>query len=137
LIDGTLEGPVYLRSHTEKDKYVLPDVVVALKGPASLPVEIDLVGHVDSEQRRLPNGETVGLLRNTFESVPDAPVSEFTIELQGGQKGLFENSTNLCAKANRATARFAAQNGKTATLHPALQVSCKKKATARHKRTGR
>jgi hypothetical protein len=125
LIDGTLEGPVYLRSTTEPDKYVLPDVVVALKGPSSLPVEIELVGHVDSQRRRLPNGEVVSLLRNTFNAVPDAPVSEFTIELQGGQKGLFVNSTNLCAKVNRATARFAAQNGKVATLHPALGVSCK------------
>jgi hypothetical protein len=125
LIDGTLEGPVYLRSTTEPDKYVLPDVVVALKGPASLPVEIDLVGHVDSQRRRLPNGETVSLLRNTFNAVPDAPVSEFTIELQGGQKGLFVNSQNLCAKVNRATARFTAQNGKRLTLHPALKVPCK------------
>jgi hypothetical protein len=125
LIDGALEGPVYLRSTTEPDKYVLPDVVVALKGPASLPVEVDLVGHVDSQRRRLPNGEVVSLLRNTFDAVPDAPVSEFTIELQGGQKGLFVNSTNLCAKVNRATARFVAQNGKVATLHPALKASCK------------
>jgi len=136
LIDGTLEGPVYLRSTTEPDKYVLPDVVVALKGPASLPVEIELVGHVDSERRRLPNGETVSLLRNTFDAVPDAPVSEFTIELEGGKKGLFVNSTNLCAKVNRATARFSAQNGSVAALHPAMQVKCKKKGAGRKGRRG-
>jgi hypothetical protein len=134
LIDGALEGPVYLRSTTEPDKYVLPDVVVALRGPPSLPVEIDLVGHVDSQRRRLPNGESVSLLRNTFNAVPDAPVSEFTIELQGGAKGLFVNSQNLCAHVNRATARFAAQNGKVATLHPALQVSCKKGAGRKGRR---
>jgi hypothetical protein len=87
LIDGTLEGPVYLRP-TSDPKYRLPDVVIELKGPPSLPVEIDVVGHVDSALRRLPNGETVALLRNTINVVPDAPVSEFTIQLQGGQKGL-------------------------------------------------
>jgi hypothetical protein len=134
LIDGTLEGPVYLRSTTEPDKYVLPDVVVALKGPPSLPVEIDLVGHVDSERRHLANGETVSLLRNTFDAVPDAPVSEFTIELEGGKKGLFVNSSNLCAKVNRAMARFAAQNGTVATLHPAMQVKCKKGAGRKGRR---
>jgi hypothetical protein len=125
LIDGALEGPVYLRSHTERDKYVLPDVVVALKGPPSLPVEINLVGHVDSERRRLADGQMVGLLRTTFDAVPDAPVSEFTIELQGGDKGLFINSANLCQRTNRATTRFAGQNGLRATLHPALQIKCK------------
>jgi hypothetical protein len=134
LIDGTLEGPVYLRSHTEKDKYVLPDVVIALKGPPSLPIEINVIGHVDSEKRRNPAGEEISLLRNTIDAVPDAPVSEFTIELQGGSKGLFINSTNLCDHVNRVTARFAGQNGATATLHPAMQVSSCKKKGARHRK---
>jgi hypothetical protein len=112
LLDEPLEGPVYLRS----SDHPLPDLVMALKGPASLPIEIDLDGHVDSAN---------GGLRATFESVPDAPVEEFTIRMQGGSKGLIVNSTNLCASINRATAKFTAQNGKTATLHPALRASCR------------
>jgi hypothetical protein len=126
IIDGALEGPVYLRSTTEPEKYVLPDVVAALKGPASLPVEIDLIGHVDSAKRHLPNGEAASLLRTTFSSTPDAPVSEFTLEMQGAKKGLFVNSTNLCKGVHRGTAAFTAQNGKTVTLRPALQTSCPK-----------
>jgi hypothetical protein len=126
LLDEPLEGLVYLRSTSEPDKYVLPDVVVALKGPPSLPVEIDVAGHVDSVHRRLPNGETVSLLRTTFNAVPDAPVSKFSIELQGGSKGLFTNSTNLCTSVNRATAQFKAQSGRSLTLHPPLQTSCAK-----------
>jgi hypothetical protein len=112
LFDQPLEGPVYLRS----SNHPLPDLVMALKGPASLPIEIDLDGHVDSAN---------GGLRTTFESVPDAPVEEFTLRMQGGNKGLIVNSTNLCASTNRATARFTGQNGKTATLHPSLRASCK------------
>lgn len=128
LIDGTLEGPVYLRSpSTEPEKYVLPDVVAALKGPASLPLEIDVIGHVDSAFRRLANGERAALLRTTFNSVPDAPVSEFTLEMQGGSKGLFVNSENLCKKTRRYTAAFVGQNGKQVTSHPAIQTSCKHK----------
>lgn len=123
LIDGTLEGPVYLRSTTEPDKYVLPDVVAQLKGPSSLPVEIDLIGHVDSAQRVI-EGERVSLLRTTFNATPDAPVSEFTLEMQGGRKGLFVNSRNLCKGVNRGTAAFVAQSGKRVTLHPVVRVGC-------------
>jgi hypothetical protein len=124
LIDGALEGPVYLRSTTEPDKYLLPDIVAALKGPSSLPVEVDVIGHVDSVRRRVGNGEQAFLLRSTFNSVPDAPVSEFTLEMNGGSKGLFVNSTNLCKGTHRATANFKGQNGKVAKLRPALKVSC-------------
>jgi hypothetical protein len=126
LIEGALEGPVYLRSTTEPDKYLLPDVVAALHGPPSLPIEVDLIGHVDSVKKRLKNGETISLLRNTFNAVPDAPVSEFTLEMQGGSKGLFVNSENLCKRTNRAIVGFVGQNGRQVTLHPAMKNSCKR-----------
>jgi hypothetical protein len=121
LLDQPLKGLVYLRSSSHQ----LPDLVIALKGPPSLPIEVDLDGHVDSVN---------GGLRTTFETVPDAPVSEFTLQMQGGKKGLIVNSTNLCASVNRATAKFTGQNGKTSTTHPALQNSCKQSAKRRHKR---
>jgi hypothetical protein len=125
LFDFPLEGPVYLRSSSN----LLPDLVATLKGPASLPIEIELTGRVDSAN---------GGLRTTFDQVPDAPVSEFSLQMQGGKKGLIVNSTNLCLKANRATAKFTGQNGKLAVLHPALETSCKaKKQSKRHKRPGR
>lgn len=130
LLDEPLEGPVYLRS--TGGERILPDIVAVLKGPPSFPLEIDLDGHVDSAYHRLPNGETIGFLRTTFETVPDAPVSQFTLDLQGGKAGILVNSTNLCARANRATAQFTAQNGKTATLHPVMQDSCEKKRPRRH-----
>jgi hypothetical protein len=132
LIDGALEGPVYLRSTTEPDKYKLPDVVAKLKGPASLPVEIVLIGHTDSLERRLPSGERVSQLRTTFNAVPDAPVSEFTLEIQGGrQKGLLINSQNLCKGKRHYSASFVAQNGKRLAMKPLLRVSCPKQ---KHKR---
>jgi hypothetical protein len=127
IIDGALEGPVYLRSTIEPDKYILPDLVAALKGPPSLPVQVDLIGHTDSVRQRLPNGESASLLRGTFNAVPDAPVSEFTLEMQGGNKGLFVNSVNLCKKRHRVSVRFAAQNGKVAALRPTVKVPCKKR----------
>jgi hypothetical protein len=115
LLDQRLEGPVYLRSSNNP----LPDLVAALKGPPSLPIEVVLDGAVDSVN---------GGLRATFNEVPDAPVSEFTLQMQGGDKGLIVNSTNLCASTNKAIAKFRAQNGKALTLHPVLRSSCKKKS---------
>lgn len=113
LFDFPLKGPVYLRSSSHK----LPDVVAALRGPPSMPVEVDLDGRVDSVN---------GGIRNTFSVVPDAPVESFTLTLLGGKKGLLENSADLCTKTYRATAKFRAQNGRRITEHPVLRPSCSK-----------
>jgi hypothetical protein len=113
LFDFPLEGKIYLRS----SDHPLPDMVAVLKGPASMPVEIDSAGRIDSVK---------GGIRTTFEAVPDAPVTEIVASLPGGNRGLLVNSTDLCAKANRATVKLTGQNGKRATLHPAMQNSCKK-----------
>lgn len=113
LFDEPLSGPVYLRSSS----HPLPDLVMALKGPPSLPIEIDVDGRVDSVN---------GGLRTTFAQIPDAPVSSFSLKMQGGKKGLIVNSTNLCQGSHRADVSFDAQNGKRKVLHPALQASCGK-----------
>ena len=79
-----------------------------------------------------------GGLRNTFEAAPDAPVSSFDLFMAGGKKGLFVNSTNLCAKTYRAKSLFIGQNGKRYDAKPKMRaVKCKgkrKKAHRRHKR---
>ncbi len=123
LFDQPLRGPVYLRSSSHQ----LPDLVVALKGPPSLPVEIDAVGRLDSVN---------GGIRTSFESIPDAPLTEFTLQMQGASKGLIVNSTNLCAATHRAKAVFDAQNGKRKVLRPALRVSCAKRRGAKGARRG-
>jgi hypothetical protein len=110
LLDKPLEGPVYLRSSS----HPLPDLVIDLNGQ----IHIALVGRVDSV-----NGGT----RNSFEAVPDAPVSSFSLSLQAGKKGLLVNSTDICQGTHRATAIFTAQNGKVLEAKPKLQASCKGK----------
>jgi hypothetical protein len=115
LLDYPLEGPIYLRSSVHQ----LPDVVLALHGPPSQPVEIDVVGKVDSKN---------GGVRTTFEAVPDAPLSKAIVTLQGGKKGLFQNSTNICRTVHRATLQLDGQNGKASDSRPAISVaSCKGK----------
>jgi hypothetical protein len=54
--------------------------------------------------------------------------------MQGGKKGLLENSKNLCASVNKADVKFTAQNGKTANSTPVLTNSCKKHKGAKGKK---
>jgi hypothetical protein len=110
LLDKPLEGLVYLGTGYGTK---LPMLVADMKGQ----IEIVLRGRIDSVR---------GGIRTTFETVPDAPVSKFTLTMQGGRKGLLENSTDLCASTNRATVRFDSQNGKLHDLSPAVQSSCKR-----------
>lgn len=108
LLDQPLQGPVYLRSSSHQ----LPDLVADLNGQ----IHFVLDGRTDSIR---------GGLRSSFETVPDAPVSKFTLELTGGKKkGLLENSTDLCKGTHKATANFIAQNGKLSELRPVLAVKC-------------
>ncbi|HVY97603.1 MAG TPA: hypothetical protein VHA54_11645 [Solirubrobacterales bacterium] len=111
LLDKPVEGPVYLRSSSHK----LPDLVASLDGQ----IHIDLVGRIDAKDARI---------RNTFETVPDAPVSKFVLTMQGGKKGLLVNNTNLCRAKPRADVRFVGQNGKVADSTPLVRVAeCGKK----------
>jgi hypothetical protein len=117
LLDQPLEGPVYLRSNPA---HKLPDLVAALNGQ----IQVALDGKVDTGKN--------GGIRNSFEVVPDAPVSKFTLEMQGGRKGLLVNSTNICQKPNLAIADFTAQNGKLSDTEPKLKVKCPKVRKGHH-----
>ena len=112
LLEKPLEGPVYLRANGGERK--LPDIVAQLKGQ----ININLVGFVESVH---------GELRTTFDTVPDAPVSKFTFNLDGGNRGLLVNSINLCSTTEHVDAQIDAQNGKTANQDPALSTPCAKK----------
>ena len=113
LLDGPLTGNVYLRS----SEHPLPDLVLALKGPPSAPIDITLDGRVDSKN---------GGIRTTFENTPDAPATKVILEMAGGAKGLIVNSTNLCASVNKATVKMNGQNGKTADFKSVVQPECPK-----------
>jgi uncharacterized repeat protein (TIGR01451 family) len=112
LLDKPLEGPVYLAVGFG---YKLPALVADLNGQ----IRILLKGKVDTDSQEG--------LRNTFETVPDAPVSRFVLEMKGGKKyGLLVNSENICAKTQKASARFVAANGKVLQLQPKIANSCGK-----------
>lgn len=137
LLDDPLEGPVYLRSSDN----TLPDLVAALRGQ----VDIELSSRTDSVR---------GRIRNTFDAVPDVPVSKFVLTLRGGPKGLLVNSRNQCprkaggkgkgagaskkrrGKGPRAIVRFKAQNGKKRNMRLRLRTPCGKKKGKGQKQRG-
>jgi hypothetical protein len=112
LLEKPLEGPVYLVGGYG---YKLPALVAELNGQ----IRVLLVGKVDS-------GPNKGI-RNTFETVPDAPVEKFVLEMKGGPKySLLENSEPLCRKPQRAIVQFTAQNGRAMRAKPLIVNDCGK-----------
>jgi len=126
LFDKPLEGPVYLRSNG--GERLLPDLVAKLEGE----VEVVLQGYIDTADRKLPNGESTAEIRNTFNVIPDAPVTRFSLRMKGGAKGLLVNSRNLCAKPPHASVRMVAQNGKISQTKPLLKTPCRERGKRRH-----
>jgi hypothetical protein len=122
LLEEPVQGPIYLRSNPEHE---LPDLVAALRGPDRLPIEVELQGRTDSKN---------GGIRNTFDIVPDVPVTKFSLQLKGGNHALIVNSRDLCKGTQRATVRFSAQNGKTHNFRPKVGNDCGKKGSKGNKK---
>ncbi|HEX3041708.1 MAG TPA: hypothetical protein VHP56_06425 [Solirubrobacterales bacterium] len=121
ILSEPLEGPIFLRS----SEHPLPDLVLAVHGL----IDFNAIGRIDSVN---------GGIRNTFDFVPDAPISKVVVDFQGGEKGLLENSTDLCRAKKRAKVKFTGHNGKVLNANPVLQVKCKKgKAHKRRARAAR
>jgi hypothetical protein len=112
ILEGPLEGPIFLRS----SEHQLPDLVAALHHQE---INIDLVGRIDSVN--------AGGIRNTFEFVPDAPVTSADFTFFGKGKGLLENSTNLCAGKHLVKVLLKGHNGKQAVYRTPLKASCGKR----------
>jgi hypothetical protein len=120
LMDEPLKGPVYLRSSSGK----LPDLVADIEGRG---IRIEVLGRIDSVD---------GGMRATYEVLPDAPVSKFSLTLLGGKRGLLVNSENVC-NAAPAKARMVGQNNRGLILRPPLiNPRCKRPKADRGGRRG-
>ena len=117
ILDQPLRGPVYLRSSSHK----LPDLVADLHGQ----IDLEVSAQIDTVKG--------GALRTRFNTLPDAPVSKFVLDLRGGAKGLLQNSRPVCKTSRRASVKLFGQNGMRSTRNTRLQAPCGSK-TSRHKR---
>jgi hypothetical protein len=111
LVPVPLSGPIVAVAQVGD----LPKLVVLLRGPLSVRLEAFVA--IDTSTLNLPR------IVNTFPSIPDVPLSAFTLKLKGGPGGLFTNQTDLCAGGGDLTGTFTAHNGKTANVNAPLQVA--------------
>jgi hypothetical protein len=88
LLNATLTGPAYLVSHGGR---AFPDLDIILQGEG---VVIDLKGNTDIKN---------GITYSKFETVPDAPVSSFELNLPEKENSLLGAIENLCAPTKSIT----------------------------------
>lgn len=111
LLRDPLRGPAYFVKVPHR---ALPDLVVALRGQ----VAVDLFGKVSVIGSRR--------LATQFDTIPDVPVSLFSLKLVAGANAPLGTVANLCSAASRrAQARvgFRAQSGKRTAVRQRLRVS--------------
>ena len=127
LLKKPLSGDVYFVKNIRTDKRTgnqirtLPMIIVALRGE----IAINLRGNSNVKNRKLVN---------TFAKVPDAPVSRFNLNIQGGKNGILtitrtrRGKINLCNTSRRQTADtyLTAHNNKHHDTNTTLKTPCNK-----------
>jgi hypothetical protein len=132
LLDEPLTGNVYLVQGIRFSKQgqrirTLPTLLIPLRGQIALDLRAD--SSVNGAQQ----------LVTTFSAVPDAPVSSFTLTINGGKQGILVitgRGRNICKAPQTATATLAGQSGKTERLAIIMTKPCAhvKAAHTVHKR---
>ena len=93
----------------------IPDLVVALKGQ----VDVDVTGKVS-----IPRDLT---LATTFDTIPDVPITKFTLNLVAGRSGPIGTIGNLCSKRVRrgmkAKLVFKGQNGRATARRQKISIA--------------
>lgn len=107
IYDEPLRGPVYAVSGSGG----LPRLAYVLDGPA----EILLRGRIAVRGTRIEAG---------VDDVPNTPVEEFELRIDGGKPGYLVLSQDICRTEPTADARFESQDGTTLEQQIPLTASC-------------
>ncbi len=135
LLERDLTGDVYFVKNVRRDKRTgneirtLPMIVVALRGE----IAVNLKGEASTTKS--------GRLVSTFANVPDAPISAFNLNIQGGGNGILavtrtrKSTINLCAKptSHRAGVDLDGHNGRDADYDTTVKTPCKANAAKKAK----
>lgn len=140
VLNRKLTGPVYLVQGiridptTGKQIRTLPSLLAKLNGE----VRINLRGVTSVEK---------GKLVTTFGAVPDAPVTQFNLNIKGGKRGILAATgrPRLCSRRPVTISAMSGHNGKRAAQRrikmatpckqfKRLQAKAKKRKAAQHKR---
>ena len=137
LLNKALAGNVYFVKNIRTDKRTgnkirtLPMIVVALRGE----IAINLRGESSTAKK-------TGQLVNTFNTVPDAPITRFNLNIAGGNKGILavtrtrKARINLCANptGHKAQARLDGHNTTSRNTTVTVKTPCAKAAKQKPKR---
>jgi hypothetical protein len=121
ILDEPLSGPVYFVKNIRKDPKsgreirTLPKLVIPLTGQNGL--KLTLTGTSDAEDDQLVT---------TFDNIPDAPVSSFKLNINGGKGGILTVSgADICKSTQIADQQVDGQNNKQADANVYIQTpSC-------------
>jgi hypothetical protein len=107
-----LNGPVYL---VQQQGVVIPGLVADLRGRVPLKIRI---------ATQILGGR---LIKSTVTGVPDLPVGSFTLNLDGGEKGVLESKFDLCFEGSKhrrmaPAVEFSAHSGAKVSSKPRLKV---------------
>jgi hypothetical protein len=135
LLKNDLAGNVYFVKNVRTDPKTgnqirtLPMIVVALRGE----IAINLTGKSSTTK--------TGKLVNTFNDIPDAPITRFNLNIQGGNTGIItitrtrQAKINLCTSRHTAETDMDAHNGRRHDTNTNMKTPCTKKQTTHTKQT--
>jgi hypothetical protein len=123
VLPDVLEGPVYFVEGKRKSKTgriisTYPNLWIPLSADG-VTIDVNATSNVDSLQR----------LVTTFDKLPDAPISSFSLDLTGGKHGILvvSGKPGTCQRDKSLDSQMVGQNGKV--LESTIQVAvdgCKK-----------
>jgi hypothetical protein len=121
ILDQPLSGPVYFVKNIRKDPKsgreirTLPKLVVPLVGENGVRITLTGTSNVEDDH-----------LVTTFDNIPDAPVSSFALNINGGKHGILTVSdADICTGTQVANQGIEAQNVKQANVDIAIKTpSC-------------
>jgi len=137
LLKKPLSGNVYFVKNIRIDPKTgnqirtLPMIIVALRG------------EIDINLRGVSSTTKSGKLVNTFDNVPDAPVSSFNLNINGGNTGILavtrtrRGKINLCAGRHVAEADIDGHNSRQTSLDIGMKTPCSKRQTKAAKRAAK
>jgi hypothetical protein len=116
VLSSAISGPVYL---VQGYKYIhghrvrtFPAMLVELRGKVAIDVHAQTSVNKHSQ------------LVTTFPTLPDLPVSSFTLRITGGKRGILVANNNLCKKAQQAGVVFVGHNGAKKTTTVTMGSPC-------------
>jgi hypothetical protein len=124
-LHGSLTGPVYFvegtrRTATGRIVKTLPKLWLKLAGDG-VPLDLWADSSIDNKTKRLIA---------TFTDIPDAPIANFKLEIDGGKNGILTATADPCTATRTATAQFDGQNGGRTIRNIAIAVpECGTRAT--------